>query len=169
MPLLLHKGTTMSDIRYNLYSPSGLEVVIEGNLGSDPEVKTLDSGKSVLKLNVACSAGNKKDDSGAYVNATQWLNVNIWSSVPGADKVFGLVTNPVSEKTKVNKGNKIVISGAAIINSREYNGKIYTDIEIRDLYFFYKVMTGGVARPESESSSSLEDLPVGSSKEIIPF
>lgn len=51
--------------------------VIMGNLGQDPELKTFDSGKSVVTLNVATTR-KWKDAQGELQEKTNWHRVKVW-------------------------------------------------------------------------------------------
>jgi single-strand DNA-binding protein len=94
-----------------------------GNLGTSPEVKTLDSGSKVARFSLATSEyyTNKK---GEKVTETQWHNVVLWGKL-------------ASIATKVlEKGSQVAIDGK--INTRNYidkegNKKYFTEIVANDL------------------------------------
>lgn len=52
-------------------------VVIMGNLGQDPEVKTFDNGSSVTNLSVATTR-KWKDKDGNPQEKTNWHRVKVW-------------------------------------------------------------------------------------------
>ena len=53
------------------------KVILLGNLGKDPEVKKLDSGKSVANFSLATSEVYKNKE-GEKVSQTEWHNLVLW-------------------------------------------------------------------------------------------
>lgn len=90
-------------------------VQLIGNLGSAPEVKSLDNGNKVARFSVATSEYyvNKK---GEKVNETQWHNIVIWGKL--AD---------IAERY-LQKGSQVVIEG-------KLTNRNYTDKEGAKKYF----------------------------------
>jgi len=84
------------------------KVQLIGNLGKDPEVKQLDSGKTLAKLSLATSE-NYKNADGEKVTDTQWHNLVAWGK-----------TAQIAEQY-LKKGNKIAIEGKLI--NRTYEDK----------------------------------------------
>lgn len=56
------------------------KVIVIGNLGKDPEVKNLESGKTVASFPVAANEPYK-DQSGNKVDNTEWFNCVIWGKL----------------------------------------------------------------------------------------
>lgn len=83
-------------------------VQLIGNLGSTPEVKSLENGNKVARFSVATSEDymNKK---GEKISATHWHNIVAWGNLAG-----------VAEKL-LKKGNEVVIDGK--LSSRSYTTK----------------------------------------------
>lgn len=52
--------------------------IIIGRMGKDPEVKNLDSGKTVANFSVATSTKYKDKQSGEKKELTQWHNIVLW-------------------------------------------------------------------------------------------
>ena len=84
------------------------KVQLIGNLGKDPEVKQLESGKTLAKLSLATSE-NYKNADGEKVTDTQWHNLVAWGK-----------TAQIAEKY-LKKGNKVAIEGKLI--NRTYEDK----------------------------------------------
>ncbi len=82
------------------------KVQLIGNLGKDPEVKQLDSGKTLAKLSIATSE-NYKNAEGEKVTDTQWHNLVAWGK-----------TAQIAEQY-LKKGNRIAIEGKLINRSYE--------------------------------------------------
>ena len=81
------------------------KVQLIGNLGNDPEIITLESGKKLAKLSIATNESykNAQDEK---ITDTQWHNVVAWNN-----------TAEIIEKY-LKKGNEIAIEGK--LTSRSY-------------------------------------------------
>jgi len=77
------------------------KVILVGNLGADPEVRTLPSGNKVVNLSVATSESWRDKNSGERREKTEWHRVVIFSE--------GLVR--VAEQY-LRKGAKVYLEGA---------------------------------------------------------
>ncbi|MDG1111582.1 MAG: single-stranded DNA-binding protein, partial [Polaribacter sp.] len=74
------------------------KVQLIGNLGNDPEIITLESGKKLAKFSIATNE-SYKNAMGEKVTDTQWHNVIAWNK-----------TAEIIEKYVI-KGNEIAIEG----------------------------------------------------------
>jgi single-strand DNA-binding protein len=77
------------------------KVILVGNLGADPEVRTLPSGNKVVNLSVATSESWRDKNSGERKEKTEWHRVVIFSE--------GLVR--IAEQY-LKKGAKVYLEGA---------------------------------------------------------
>jgi single-strand DNA-binding protein len=84
------------------------KVQLIGNTGMDPEVKTMESGKKLVKFSIATNE-SYKNPQGEKVTETQWHNVIAW------DK-----TAEIIEKY-VQKGSEIALEGKLV--NRNYTDK----------------------------------------------
>jgi single-strand DNA-binding protein len=84
------------------------KVQLIGNLGNDPEIITLESGKKLAKFSIATNE-SYKNAMGEKVTDTQWHNIIAWNK-----------TAEIIEKY-VTKGNEIAIEGK--LTSRSYESK----------------------------------------------
>ena len=75
-------------------------VQLIGNLGRNPEVRTTQSGKSVVTLSMATSESWKDDRTGDRIERTEWHRVVIWNEALGN----------IAEKY-LAKGSKVFIEG----------------------------------------------------------
>ena len=82
------------------------KVQLIGNLGKDPEVKQLDSGKTLARLSLATSE-NYKNADGEKVTDTQWHNLVAWGK-----------TDQIAEQY-LKKGNRVAVEGKLINRSYE--------------------------------------------------
>lgn len=74
------------------------KVMIIGNLGKDPEVRTTPQGVTVANFSVACTE-RWKDQSGQRQERTEWVNVVLWRQAAEIAQRF------------LRKGSKVYIDG----------------------------------------------------------
>ena len=55
-------------------------VVLTGNLTSDPELRTLQSGTSVCRLRVASNTRRKDPSTGSWVDKPNYFDVTVWGT-----------------------------------------------------------------------------------------
>jgi single-strand DNA-binding protein len=84
------------------------KVQLVGNLGSNPEVKTTDSGKKLAKISIATNE-TYRNAKGEKVVETQWHNVVAWGK-----------TADIAEKY-LSKGLEIMIEGKLV--NKQYTDK----------------------------------------------
>ncbi len=94
-----------------------------GNLGSAPDLRTLDSGRKVAKLNLATSE-QYTNKEGEQVQTTTWHNLVAWGK-----------TAEIAEKF-LTKGSEVAIEGK--LTNRQYTDKegikrYFTEIVVNDL------------------------------------
>ena len=90
------------------------EAILIGNLGKDPEIKQLESGKMAqFSLATEDGYGEKK--------RTTWHTIKVFNNSVDAIEKY------------LHKGDKVAVSG--MISTREYEGKWYTDIIARRVEF----------------------------------
>jgi len=85
------------------------KVMIIGNLGRDPEMRYTPSGRPVTEFSVAVNQSTKNQQTGEWVEATDWFRVTVWG-----DR---------AERTaeQFRKGNKVFVEGR--FRTREFEGK----------------------------------------------
>ncbi len=98
------------------------KVILVGNLGADPDVRTMQSGDKVVNLSIATSESWKDKATGERREKTEWHRVVIFNK--------GLVT--VCENY-LKKGAKVYIEGQVETRSWEQDGqkKYTTEIVLR--------------------------------------
>ena len=84
------------------------KVQLIGNLGNDPEIINLESGKMLAKFSIATN-DSYKNAKGEKITDTQWHNVVAWGK-----------TAQIIEKY-VSKGKEVAIEGK--LTSRSYDDK----------------------------------------------
>jgi single-strand DNA-binding protein len=83
-------------------------VRLVGNLGMDPEVKTFDVNKKLVKVSIATNE-SYKNDKGEKITETQWHNLIMW----------GAQANLAEQYLK--KGDEVAIEGK--LSNRSYVDK----------------------------------------------
>ena len=83
-------------------------VVLIGHLGSSPESKTLESGKSLTRFSLATTE-SYKNEKGEKISETQWQNLVAWGKVAEIASKF------------LDKGKEVAIEGK--LTSRSYEDK----------------------------------------------
>jgi len=85
------------------------KIQIVGNLGRDPELRYTPNGKPVTELRVAVNQSTKNQQSGEWVEATDWFSVSVWG-----DR---------AERTaeQLRKGSRVLVDGR--FRTREYETK----------------------------------------------
>ncbi len=99
------------------------KVQLIGNLGNNPEIRTTESGKKLVKLSVATNE-TYTNAKGEKVKETQWHNLIAWGKL--AD---------IAEKY-LNKGSEVAVEGKLITRDytdKEGNKKYVTEIQVNEL------------------------------------
>lgn len=87
-------------------------VIVEGNLGREPEMKYTPSGKAVAKFSIASNYSKKTE--GGWDNVAVWLDVQVW------EKTAELVSE------NLHKGMKARVFGKLRVDSWEKDGQRHT-------------------------------------------
>lgn len=74
------------------------KVILLGNLGKDPEIRTLDGGRKVASFSLATNE-NIKDKTGNWTTLTEWHNIVCWGGL--VDRIEG----------RIRKGSLVFIEG----------------------------------------------------------
>ncbi|MFP4058991.1 MAG: single-stranded DNA-binding protein [Bacteroidales bacterium] len=83
-------------------------VSLIGHLGNDPEIKEMDGGKTLAKINLATN-DVYKDSEGKKVTETQWHNLIIWGPQAKTAQKY------------LKKGSEIAVDGKLV--HRNYENK----------------------------------------------
>ena len=86
------------------------KVILVGNLGRDPEVRTFPSGDKVVSFSMAMTESWRDKATGERKDKTEWVNVSIFNEALGR----------VAEQY-CKKGSKIYLEGQ--LQTREYTDK----------------------------------------------
>lgn len=130
------------------------KVILIGRVGRDPELRTLQSGKSVVNVTLATSSKHK-DRNGDQVEDTQWHRLVAY------DKLADIIGQ------YVQKGSLIYIEGSlkyGKYTDKDNNEKSTTDIIINQMQ-----MLGGKGDSQREEPRRQRDEAPAVQDEDIPF
>ncbi len=99
------------------------KVILVGNVGRDPEVRSTSSGTRVANFSLATNE-RRKDSNGEWNDHTEWHNVVVWAGMVNVVEQY------------VQKGRQLYIEGA--LRTREWQTKegqkrMTTEIHAREL------------------------------------
>jgi single-strand DNA-binding protein len=133
------------------------KVILLGNVGKDPEIRTTPGGTMVANFGLATSE-RQKDTSGNWSDKTEWHNVVAFSKLAEIVRDY------------VKKGSKLYVEGR--LNTRNWEDKdtkkkVYrTEVIISDLSLLSsreEGSGGGRAASSSSSSASFDQRPPATS------
>ena len=152
------------------------KVTLIGNLGNDPEVRSMNNGNEVCNLSIATSESWKDKNTGERKDKTEWHRVVIFS--PGLINVC---------KNYLKKGSKVYLEGALQTRSWEQDGqKKYTTEVVLQGFDSKMVMLdsrnaggqsaggfndnqSGFAAQPSANTGSAAPAPIDELEDEIPF
>ncbi len=85
------------------------KVMIIGNLGSDPEMRYTPTNRAVTQFNVAVNQSTKNQQTGEWVEETDWFRVSVWG-----DRAERMAES-------LRKGNKVFVEGR--FKTRQFEGR----------------------------------------------
>ena len=147
------------------------KVILVGNVGQDPEIRTTQDGREIANFSIATSESWKDKNTGERKDKTEWHRCVVFSQ--------GLV-NII--KNYVKKGTKLYIEGA--LQSRKWTDnqgteKTTTEIVLQNYNSTLQILDsrerGGSSDGHSSSnshhkkSSSREDISVEENDDEVPF
>ncbi len=133
------------------------KVILIGNLGKDPEIRTLESGASYAKMSVATNE-SYKDKNGEWQNITEWHNIIMWRAL--AER---------AEK-QLKKGSLVYIEGK--LTSRSYqdqdgNTKYITEVRANSYRLLEKREYNGDSSEPTDKYATV-DTASSTQKETSP-
>ena len=119
------------------------KITIIGNVGKDPETRTLENGTKVTSLTLATSE-TWKDKQGNKKEEVQWHAVQLWRGLAEVAEQY------------VKKGSKLLIEGK--VTYRSYEDKEGVTKYITEIVGKEMKMLGG--KPQQQENEPVkEDLP----------
>jgi single-strand DNA-binding protein len=146
------------------------KVILVGNVGQDPEVRSISDGREVINFSLATSESWKDKNSGEKKEKTEWHRVVVFSQ--------GLV-NIV--KNYVKKGTKLYLEGS--LQTRKWTDaqgveKYTTEVVLQNYNSSLQILdsrersggsSSGSSSNYSQSKSNSHDIHLEESDDEIPF
>ena len=125
--------------------------ILIGNLGADPEVRTLDNGTKVASFSIATTE-SWKDKDGNKKEETEWHNIVLWRGLA-----------EIAEKY-LKKGNSVYVEGKITTRSWEDSDGIRrytTEIVAKNLTMLGSKSGGSSVPPPGEQDIPADQMSVG--------
>ena len=121
------------------------KVMLIGNVGNDPEIRSTSSGRRLANVSLATSE-RWTDNSGQQQEKTEWHRLTIW----------GRLVDVVEQYVK--KGDRLFIEGSIKYSQTEGEGgtRYWTDINVRDMVMLGR---GGGGEEAGNFTPKTESLP----------
>ena len=134
-------------------------IIVVGNLGNDPEMRYIPSGKAVTTFNVATSRKYTTSD-GNQVKETVWFRVSTWDKIAEVCNQY------------LKKGSKVLVEGRFNPDPETGGPKLWTRQD-GTAAASYEITAGTVrflsTRAEDESGYTAGEAHAVSEPEDIPF
>lgn len=117
------------------------KVILVGNLGKDPEIRTLNSGERVVNLSLATSESWRDKASGEKKEKTEWHRVVAFN-----ENIVKVAEN------YLRKGSTVYIEGSLQTRKYEQNGieKYATEVHLGKFNGVLTMLGGGPGRDEHD-------------------
>jgi len=148
------------------------KVILVGNLGQDPEIRSTQDGREIANFSIATSESWKDKNTGEKKDKTEWHRVVIYSQ--------GLVS---IAKSYLKKGSKVYLEGS--LHSRKWTDnqgleKNITEIILQNYSSTLQILDSrdrgsvgennyGASNNNNSSSNRKNDVMVEENDDEIPF
>ena len=128
-PEVFHKQNINFFLTFNLSAMNTLrnKVQLIGNLGTNPEIRSFDNGKTVARFSLATS-DSYQDANGKKISETQWHNLVAWG---GLAKII---------EKYLTKGSEVAVEGKLThrtYEDKDGNKKYFTEIVLHDMVMLH--------------------------------
>ena len=140
------------------------KVILLGNLGKDPEVRTLEGGAKLARFSIATSESYTDRSTGEKHTQTEWHNVVVWRGLAETAEKY------------LKKGDKIYIEGK--LRTRSYEDQQGVTKYSTEIIANNFVMLGGARNDSSPANvqatntseaSSTNDTSTDQTTDDLPF
>ena len=135
------------------------KAILVGNLGKDPEIRTLDSGAKVATFPLATTETYKDRDGNRQEN-TEWHNVVLWRGLADVAERF------------LKKGNSVYVEGRIKTRSwddKDGNKRYTTEIVGDNMTMLGGRQGGGGSADPGPSQVNEPAAPAASPDDDLPF
>ena len=116
-------------------------VQLYGNVGADPDVKILQSGKTVAKFSLATNK-SYTNSTGEKITETSWHNIVLWGKVAETASKY------------VKKGSSIILEGE--ISYRSYENKEGQTVYVTEIVGHNMHFTGSKPEVKQETKGKVQ-------------
>tara|TARA_B000000477_G_scaffold61310_1_gene51547 strand:+ start:507 stop:929 length:423 start_codon:yes stop_codon:yes gene_type:complete len=122
------------------------KAIIIGNVGSDPDIRTMPNGNQVVNLSIATSDEWKDKQTGDKKEKTEWHRCVFFNKIADIAAQY------------VNKGSKLYIEGRLQTRSYEQDGvkKYSTEIVVNDMQMLDSKNTNSNNEVKEASKNDVE-------------
>ena len=136
------------------------KVILLGNLGQDPDVRTMQNGKKVCTFSVATSDSWKDKDTGEKKEKTEWHRVVVFN-----EGLVGVVEN------YIKKGTKVYVEGS--LQTRKWTDdkgteKYTTEIIIQGYWGRIDIVSAKGSNQELSEDKDISENNDTSNKKVAP-
>jgi len=134
------------------------KVILVGNVGRDPEIRSTQSGTQVANFSLATNE-RRKDANGEWTDHTEWHKLVVWGRMVGVVEQY------------VQKGRQLYIEG--VLRTRDWEQKdgqkrTTTEIHVRELKLLGgRGNGGGAGAPREDYGAVAQGFP--DDADDVPF
>ncbi len=119
------------------------KAILVGNVGADPEVRTLENGVKVCRVRLATTERVRKDEG--WGDHTEWHNVVLWRGLADVADRY------------VRKGSQIYVEGPLRSNEwtdKDGNRRVTIEIVATDMKLLGRRSDGGSSAPSTGAATT---------------
>ncbi len=135
------------------------KVILVGNLGKDPEIKSLGNGRSRASFTLATNESYKNKE-GERVTNTEWHNIVLWTPVAEIAERF------------LRKGSSVYMEGKLVNRSyedKEGNTRYVSEVVVRDLVMLDSKSQNDTTRKEETTPEYQTNNSDNTGMDELPF
>ncbi len=134
------------------------KIMLIGNVGDDPDVRTTSSGTPVAKMSLATSRQWTNKD-GSEQEKTEWHRLTVWGKL--ADVV----------KRYVKKGDRLYVEGRIEYSESESDGqkRYWTNVNVFEMVMLGGAPGGGGRGSSQSDTSSSSESKTSEPEKDLPF
>ncbi len=140
------------------------KVMLIGNVGNDPDVRTTSSGTPIANMSLATTR-KWKDGSGEQKEKTEWHRLTVWGKLVDVVERY------------VKKGDRLYVEGRIEYSESESDGqkKYWTDVNVFEMVMLGSPGAGGQGGGgrsggfQGDSSPAADPPPISETDDDLPF
>ena len=140
------------------------KVMLIGNVGNDPDVRTTSSGTPIANMSLATTR-KWKDGSGEQREKTEWHRLTVWGKLVDVVERY------------VKKGDRLYVEGRIEYSETESDGqkKYWTNVNVFEMVMLGSPGAGGQGGGgrgggfQGDSSPAADPPPISETDDDLPF